>query len=348
MRAIITITLLALCIGAKGQNLDREAFSSGGGTTTVGTLSLSHTFGQTFGMRQTQGGTVVTQGFQQNYAPIGCGAPTGLTVSQITDVRVYVSLSPVPGAFRYRVRYRPVGETTWKTTYINAPANGKFINLLVPNTLYQWEVRTQCVSSSGPNSSTSIGPQFSTLTTCPSAQNVGVTEITQTTARITWDQFLGASSIKVRYRVLGATTWKTSTASVSSTSKKVTILLPATTYEYTVAVTCSNGTTSLSPVQTFTTLGAPGGRLAMTEDGSFSYRLFPNPNQGRFNIEAVTPYDGQVQLRLFDLTGRELISRIWDVSTQESLHLDLNLPKGAYLISLEHSGGKAVERVIVD
>ncbi len=92
-------------------------------------------------------------------------------------------------------------------------------------------------------------------TTCGTPTALPATAVTTTTALLNWTGLGSALSYTIQYRVVGTTTWSTTTA----TADTVTIsgLTPATNYEFQVQATCSGGSGSFSGSSTFTTLALP-------------------------------------------------------------------------------------------
>jgi hypothetical protein len=81
---------------------------------------------------------------------------------------------------------------------------------------------------------------FYTELPCQSnVSNINVTNITATSAVLSWNSVAGAIGYSVRYRVLGATLWSQINALV--TTQTLTGLFANTIYEYQVRFTCSSG-----------------------------------------------------------------------------------------------------------
>ena len=79
-----------------------------------------------------------------------------------------------------------------------------------------------------------------------------VSRITTSAAGITWDAMLGALSYSLQIHKVGTTRWKTKTT--TTTSAKLTNLLPGTSYEYQVATVCDGQISPYFDIQVFTTL----------------------------------------------------------------------------------------------
>ena len=94
-----------------------------------------------------------------------------------------------------------------------------------------------------------------TVTTCGATTALAASSITTTSALLNWIAVPGAVSYSVQYRVVGAPSWTTTTATTNSLT--VIGLSPATNYEFQVETVCSGSTSSYCAVNTFTTLALP-------------------------------------------------------------------------------------------
>ncbi|MBS1657115.1 MAG: fibronectin type III domain-containing protein [Bacteroidetes bacterium] len=90
----------------------------------------------------------------------GCEAPTGLTVTNIKSTSVKVNWIAVSGAQTYSIRYRKTGTNPW--TKITALSNYKKITGLVPNTEYDWSVKSVCDAAANTSSDWSAIQNFTT------------------------------------------------------------------------------------------------------------------------------------------------------------------------------------------
>jgi hypothetical protein len=76
-----------------------------------------------------------------------------------------------------------------------------------------------------------------------------------------------------------------------------------------------------------------------------SFRIFPNPNQGVFNIENVQP---NTIFSLFDLNGRKVHEQI---STNTSLEVTLgqHINKGIYFLQASYQGNiLGLEKLVIE
>jgi hypothetical protein len=98
-----------------------------------------------------------------------CAAPTGLSVSTITQSSATLSWTAAAGALSYSIQYRKTGTTSWSAT--SSTTTSKNLSGLLPTTNYEFQVLTVC---SGGNSSWSSSSNFTTAnsTTLPMPDHI--------------------------------------------------------------------------------------------------------------------------------------------------------------------------------
>jgi len=179
----------------------------------------------------------------------GCAAPTQLTASGITQTSATLNWAVVSGATGYTVQYKASTAGTWTTT--SATTNSKAISGLVAGTSYTWQVKANCSAYSSQSN-------FTTNTTstsgCGVPTNMGETNITTSTATLTWTGPANALNYSIWYRLAGASGW-TIKNNISGNAYHLTNLLSKRTYQWVITTKCTNGTSSAqSSPKYFTTL----------------------------------------------------------------------------------------------
>lgn len=91
--------------------------------------------------------------------------------------------------------------------------------------------------------------------TCDIPGNLSTSNITETSATLTWGAVTGATGYDVRYKPTASGTWTTTTS--SSSSKDITGLTSGTEYEFQVSTVCASGSSAYSSSYTFTTNSSP-------------------------------------------------------------------------------------------
>ncbi|WP_267401978.1 MULTISPECIES: fibronectin type III domain-containing protein [unclassified Chryseobacterium] len=180
--------------------------------------------------------------------------PPSITISNITAYSATVTWAPVVPNATYIMRYRIVGSgaTGWSADIAlpNAPANSYALTSLIPYTSYEVQIANQCVGETTPNP-WSNPKVFITERICDlPPPGLTITNITPTTAAVTWDPFPGASYI-VRYRKVGIPSW----TNIPSNTNTVVLtgLIELTKYEMQVVNVCSGTPGTYTPPYFFTT-----------------------------------------------------------------------------------------------
>jgi len=168
-----------------------------------------------------------------------------VTVSAVTHNAATLTWNQDSGGATYSIRYRPVGTTTWATTTVAAapfPAATNTYNLtgLLSATLYEVEVAAVCNTTVG-----AYNHKEFTTRCDPTPPNVTISNITTTSALITWAPLATSSSYYMRYRIVGDPTWSANIPlpAAPTNTYSLTGLTVYTTYEVQIANKCDNETT---------------------------------------------------------------------------------------------------------
>jgi hypothetical protein len=188
--------------------------------------------------------------------PCNNATPGAPTFAPITQNSVTINWTPAANNIAYILQYRVLGTTAWTTLNVSSLAGNPpvTINGLTPATTYQVQIAAVC-GTGGAGAFTAI----KTFTTrCdPTPPNVTVTNITSTSAVVTWNPIVPSATYLVRYRVVGTATWINVPAPAPpANSVTLTGLSSYVTYEVQVANQCVGETTPnpWSNPQVFTTV----------------------------------------------------------------------------------------------
>ncbi|MBZ9652456.1 zinc-dependent metalloprotease [Psychroflexus montanilacus] len=78
-------------------------------------------------------------------------------------------------------------------------------------------------------------------------------------------------------------------------------------------------------------------------------RIYPNPSQGKFNVEFFVENSTEVKLKIFDIRGRSLMNKTYDVFGNFSQELNLNnLSTGVYLMELNDGTNNFTKKIIIE
>jgi hypothetical protein len=184
-----------------------------------------------------------------------CNIPANRQTSNITTTSAKTSWDALADAASYDVQYRVVGAPTWNAS-VNTTTASLDLTGLNYNTTYEWQVRTNCTY--GNQSSYSSSTSFTTLTPqCDVPINQVTSNITTSSADVSWDAVTGASSYDVQYRVVGAPSWS-GPVNTTSASTSLTGLNYNSNYEWQVRTNCIYGNQSAySGSKNFLTLTPP-------------------------------------------------------------------------------------------
>jgi hypothetical protein len=164
-----------------------------------------------------------------------------------------------------------------------------------------------------------------------------------------WMAYRGASSYTLQWRLLGLNTWNT-ISGITATRRAVTGLTCNTAYQFRVRAICSTGTASpYSVISTFSTLGCT--REGVSSDFTASdLSLYPNPNNGNFNLNFVAEGAGSATLFVADLTGKTVTNQTITLTEGENnipVSLDGVVP-GIYLVRFTVGENTFTQKVIVE
>jgi len=84
-------------------------------------------------------------------------------------------------------------------------------------------------------------------------------------------------------------------------------------------------------------------------ENDFDVQIFPNPNQGRFNLKIENIKQQEFKIDVLDLYGKEwffFTKKISEGITLEKIEIDF-LPKGIYFIKIKNDSRLIVKRVVV-
>jgi len=77
--------------------------------------------------------------------------------------------------------------------------------------------------------------------------------------------------------------------------------------------------------------------------------LYPNPSDGQFNLDFNSQHSEELQLGIYDLTGRFISGTVVNAQAGENkISIDLtNNAKGVYIIRLKSETGSSISRITV-
>ena len=188
---------------------------------------------------------------------------------------------------------------------------------------------------------------------CPTPTHLSETNITASSARLTWDEVAGVSGYKVKYKVAETSEW-TTIQSIDN-DKTLHSLTPGTEYALQVKSICSVNpivSSEWSEKQFFTTLPlrtTEEPESFTTHDSRFTFS--PNPFSSSTTISFSLKEDSHVTIELFDLEGRK-INALFDENLNAGSHeikFDREqLASGIYFLELKTSKVSFMEKLVAE
>ena len=221
-------------------------------------------------------------------------------------------------------------------TAVNATGTTISYNLtgLTANTSYTFRAFATTASGTTYGNELTFTTQQHQDDNCLAPTNVQASNITNTTADISWTQQGDVTSWDVNYKVAGATSWNSSTTSTNPYT--ITGLTESTTYEVQVIAHCTNGATS-----------EPSATITLTTVGINDYELnnvvvYPNPTNGMVQIQHSEFLIQNVEV--YDAYGKML--NVVNVN-DNSATIDLSdYASGTYFVKIVTENGVVTKRVV--
>ncbi len=279
-----------------------------------------------------------------------CGIPTPYPATDISPFSATINWAPDVTAPQFRVRYRPVGTITYKSKTVSGSpgVTSAVLNNLLPNTYYECWVKCVCAApttfSSVINFTTGSYPY-----TCTVPVGQQTTNITTTTATVSWDPSASGDSVKVKYTKAGVTpVYKYKKSSTNTSFINLINLKAGTTYNWWVQVYCNGVARGNSTMSSFTTATI---RLENETDQDENRVLaYPNPVNDRLHVVFKNESKGNGRVWMTDPTGRAVFSRnLRLVSDENLIEIDVHgFAKGMYLLGIDRNDNHQFIKVIVN
>ena len=260
------------------------------------------------------------------YLPLGCAedAPTNLSATNIIQNRATINWDNMNSSVclvdQYRIKFRPVGSSTWTQKTMGQPVGSclfacnkveKLILNLIPNTTYEYQMKAWYCGG-GSSAWTSLHT-FTTAPECPNVGNLAVTTPTPTKATFTWDDSNGTYSftrIKSRVDIVGSTWFNVGGTGVAhgTFTKNKNGLTPGESYRGQARTWCDpNGGAYKSPSWTsliYWTM--PTVRMEVGTTIS-NLDVYPNPSRDMFNVTFTSEDVQDLEVRVINIIGEEII-----------------------------------------
>lgn len=276
-----------------------------------------------------------------------CSAPVITSVDSVCGNDAIMCWTPVQGATGYIVIWNKLPDTTWIYTMVDGSENCyQFTNHFGDVN----ELQVAAICDNGDTSAFSAVVTWTNYLICAAPTSLTSTNITATSADLSWSANADATKYKVLYKGGGNKT----IVDVNGTTLSVTNLSPSTTIKWKVKSKCkvcgSSTWGSYSAFQSFTT---PAQKLTNSEGyEAASMLVYPNPAHANFSINF---YAGFSTDDLYTLAVQDLLGNIVQVQKgalvngilTEHISLTNNISSGIYFVVITTSESQFRERLIV-
>ena len=176
---------------------------------------------------------------------------------------------------------------------------------------------------------------------CDPVQNLSVTNVTETSASVTWQPGPTGDSWQV---ILTDASGATVSDNVTSeTSANFSGLSLCTNYTVKVRTVCDDDNYSAYTTANFKTLGCEG----IGDVEGISCSIFPNPATSSTTV-SVSGVNGKVRISVVDMNGRTVATETLECSDDCVKTMDIdNLAQGAYFVRITADNANMVKKLIV-
>jgi Tfp pilus assembly protein PilW len=148
--------------------------------------------------------------------------------------------------------------------------------------------------------------------TCDTPTGIFVNNITANSAKVNWTAMSGATKYMIQYRPSGTAAWLK--RNNTTTSKTITALTAATTYQYRVRTNCGTSSSAYSAIMTFTTLTMKGTTVPHesldAEQHVTQMGVYPNPNPGEFQLVMEHVHQDDVLVEIYTISGQKIFEKL--------------------------------------
>lgn len=291
--------------GASGYTVEYKATSSGTWITAV--TNLASTSYNLTGLSPSTSynwrvSTVCTNGATSSptaatLSTLGCSAPTSLSTSNLGANTVTLNWVLVSGASSYDVEYKLNSASNWSNAATNVTTNSFNLTGLIASSTYDWRVRSNC---GGGLYSAYTQAAFVTLVQCNSPTGLTPSNVTSTSATLSWTAVSGSTGYNIDYKPNSSGNWISLATNFTGTTLNTNSLQPFTAYDWRVNSICGSSSNASPYAQSsfFTQSG-----VGIDELSKYGVTVTPNP----FVNYILVDYTGDYRVDIIDAYGRQVI-----------------------------------------
>ncbi len=276
-----------------------------------------------------------------------CDAPVIISVDSLCGNNAIMCWTAVEGATGYIIIWNKLPDTTWIYSSVDAS-----------QTCYEFtnnfgdvnELQVAAICASGDTSEYSAVVTWVNYLVCAAPTELISSNITATSATLSWTANADANKYRVLYKGAGAKV----IVDVKATTLDITGLAPSTTIKWKVKARCKSCGTSnwgtYSPMQSFTT---PAFKLTdVYQPAIASLSIFPNPATSTFTASFNAGFESQLPYTLIvqDMLGRQFILLEGTLNgglLTEDIRLIEGMASGIYFVVIQTDGKQFRERLVL-
>ncbi len=278
-----------------------------------------------------------------------CQTPSNVRVveDRLTDVAAPIIWDAVDGAVSYVVFWKRNDEMDYQQ--ITVQSNSFVLAGLRRNTEYVFYVRANCGDANLSDPSADVF--FRTKESSVGCFSPAIGSVTpgRTSATVSWTFVPTAIQYTVSWRRLDVNPprWiNVNITDASVTTFSIQNLISGVDYEVRVRARCATEVSEWSQEQFRTN----SGREALAAAAVTHWEVYPNPNNGQFQVSFETPQAGVANLNLVDLNGRSILRQAVEVqagSQQLPVEVD-TYSAGVYFLIFELNGQRIQQKLILN
>ncbi|MBX7142289.1 MAG: fibronectin type III domain-containing protein, partial [Chitinophagales bacterium] len=272
-----------------------------------------------------------------------CTTPTNVTITSLANDQIKVCWDAQQCVQGYRVQYQWKGHTNWLVKSVNSP-NVSCVTIDLKGHAVV-TVKVAAICSDGSITQYTIPIEYTYQDPCVAPSNLATTNITATTAKLSWTPGTTSNKQKLQY-------WKVGSPSASVflnatvNSYNVSGLQPSSVYKWKVKGDCFSTTVQ------FQTPALKDEGLNADVNGFADLKVYPNPASVNLKLDVVmnTSEDADVTIQLINVLGQVMIVQKTVVTGGHAilnLNLGSDLSDGMYVVRLISGEGSLEKPVII-
>ncbi len=284
-----------------------------------------------------------------------CNFPTNLFASNITSNSAQLNWSPAIGALSYTVDFKESSRSIFfvlGTTY----ATSILLPNLLPNTSYDFEVRSNCRNGVGSFASVIFRFTTAAATSTSCATPTGLNSLNDCfSVDLNWDVVPSANSYNVQYKLNASSTWIT--AVTATPNNYFTLVANPGVYNWRVQSNCNTGlsgfatrnVTILTQAQCYAR-NSQNSNNDLTNTKNAPIEILTQPAHNTALLKYNSLENTGAIIKIFDMYGKlALTKKVTLINGFNNINVEINnLKQGSYLLQLQTKKTSEVVKLLVN